>query len=139
MFDTNVVLDVLLNRQPFAKDAIDLFCAVEQSAMEGVLCATTITTIDYLCTKTIGRLAAKNAINGLLALFAIAEVNQNVLEAAISSEFEDFEDAVLYYSGLGQNVEGFVTRNAKDFGLSELPVYCPDGLCSVLHTQKPSK
>ena len=48
IIDTNVVLDVLLEREPFAKAAVNVFCLVEESRIEAFLCATTITTIDYL-------------------------------------------------------------------------------------------
>lgn len=59
LFDTNVVLDVLLNREPYVADAIELFSAVENTTITGLLCATTLTTIEYLCAKQSG-------INGLV-------------------------------------------------------------------------
>lgn len=62
LFDTNVVLDVLLNRVPHSGVAIELFSAVERKNIQGFLCATTITTVDYLATKAIGRAEAKEAI-----------------------------------------------------------------------------
>ena len=80
LFDTNVVLDVLLNREPYALDGITLFTAVENKIIQGYLCATTI---DYLSTKAIGRKPARLAISALLALFSIADVNRKTLVAAI--------------------------------------------------------
>ena len=53
VFDTNIVLDVLLEREPFASLSINLFNAVEQQVIQGYLCATTITTIDYLLSKSL--------------------------------------------------------------------------------------
>nr|VFK17255.1 MAG: hypothetical protein BECKLPF1236A_GA0070988_101666 [Candidatus Kentron sp. LPFa]VFK32503.1 MAG: hypothetical protein BECKLPF1236C_GA0070990_101696 [Candidatus Kentron sp. LPFa] len=47
LVDTNVVLDVLLDRTPFSSSAARIFALAEQSGMEGFLCATTVTTIDY--------------------------------------------------------------------------------------------
>lgn len=132
VFDTNVVLDVLLNREPYAINAISLFSAVENKIIQGFLCATTITTIEYLCAKNIGRKSAKQAINALLDLFAIAEVNQKILVAAIDSDFSDFEDAVLYQAGIYVGADGFVTRNIKDFSLAERRIYMPHELCGVI-------
>lgn len=134
LFDTNVVLDVLLNREPDAAEAIKLFGAVENKIIQGFLCATTITTVDYLCTKAIGRKPAKLAINALLELFSIAEVDKNVLVAAIESDFFDFEDAVLYQAGVYAGVDGFVTRNIKDFTLAKLAVYKPAELFSIIQS-----
>jgi predicted nucleic acid-binding protein len=93
-FDTNVVLDVLLKREPYAEVAISLFAAVEQGLIQGFLCATTITTLDYLVAKAKDKSVAKQATNHLLRLFSIVEVNQSILKAAVDSPFEDFEDAV---------------------------------------------
>ncbi|WP_019865352.1 PIN domain-containing protein [Methylovulum miyakonense] len=134
LFDTNVVLDLLLNREPFAKDAAILFNAVESCKIQGVLCATTITTIDYLCAKSIGGTLAKQAIKSLLELFLIAEVNQKILVAALDSSFADFEDAVLYQAGIYVGVDGLVTRNVKDFSSAESPVYTPPDLCQIIQT-----
>ena len=134
LFDTNVVLDVLLNREPDVVAGIELFCAVENKIIHGFLCATTLTTIDYLCTKAIGRKPAKRAINALLELFSIAEVDRKVLVAAIESDFSDFEDAVLYQAGVNVGVDGFVTRNVKDFILAEHPIYTPSELSGIIQS-----
>ena len=137
LFDTNVVLDVLLNREPYAVDAVQLFAAVESKVIDGFLCATTITTIEYLCAKSIGKNLATQAIHALLQLFAVAEVNQKILIAAVDSNFTDFEDAVLYQAGLYSGVDGIVTRNSKDFRLAEHPVYTPHELCSIIQNDQP--
>lgn len=134
LFDTNVVLDVLLNRAPHAPVAIALFSAVEKQIIQGFLCATTLTTVDYLATKAIGKAEAKIAVRGLLALFSIADVNQKVLEAAIFSDFADFEDAVLYQAGCYAEVDAVVTRNGKDFKTAERPIYSPDELWNMIQS-----
>lgn len=135
LFDTNIILDMLLNRPPYANDAISLVSMVEQNVIQGFLCATTITTIDYLCTKAIGKNLARNAVNQLLELFLIAEVNQTVLKNAVNSAFSDFEDAVIYQAGIYANVNGFVTRNTKDFKFAESPIYNPQELLHFIKTK----
>ncbi|MCX7087169.1 MAG: PIN domain-containing protein [Methylococcales bacterium] len=132
LFDTNIVLDVLLNRAPYSGVAINLMAAVEKRRITGYLCATTITTLDYLTTKAVGKQSAKAAITNLLELFIIAEVNQKTLQAAITSDFTDFEDAVLYYSGVNVGVDGFVTRNGKDFKTAALKIFDPTELWNVM-------
>jgi len=98
LFDTNIILDVLLSRKPFEETAIRLFSAVENNIIQGYLCSTTITTLDYLLSKSIGRDNSKHAIVSVLDLFNITEVNYRTLKAAVDSDFSDFEDAVLYFS-----------------------------------------
>lgn len=135
LFDTNVVLDVLLNRQPFATVAADLFSLVENNKIDGYLCATTMTTLDYLITKSLNRGQAKVAIQKLLTLFNICEVNTTVLELAIHSNFTDFEDAVQYFSGTCCDINALVTRNVKDYRHADLPVYLPDELWNILQVE----
>ncbi len=77
LFDTDIILDVLLDREPFADNAAYLLSKVERSEIIGFVCATTITTIH---TKALGSKEASRHIESLLSLFLIAPVNQVVLE-----------------------------------------------------------
>ena len=133
LFDTNIILDVLLIRNPFFALSANLLDAVESKDIDGFLCATTITTIDYLVTKFQNKYVAKLAISKLLSLYSIAEVNQSVLNFANTSNFSDFEDAVLYFSALNVGVDSIVTRNNNDFTSANLPVYTPNQLWDLIN------
>jgi len=132
LFDTNVVLDVLLDREPFAVDAAFLLSQVEQSKISGFLCATTVTTIHYLIAKAIGPQKAVRHIQSILSLFIIAPVNRVVLEQALTDSFTDFEDAVLHASACHAGVQSIVTRNVRDFNKAILPVFTPAELINAL-------
>jgi len=134
LFDTNIILDVLLNRKPFVELSVNLVSSVENKTIEGYLCATTITTLDYLISKSRNRETAKIEIQKLLTLFQIADVNSTVLTMAINSGFTDFEDAVQYFSGKCSNIDGLVSRNTKDYKKAVLPIYTPDELWSIIST-----
>jgi predicted nucleic acid-binding protein len=138
LFDTNVILDVLLDREPFSSPAASLFSQAEVGEIAGYVCATTITTIHYLARKVIGAESAMEAINRLMMLFEIAPVNRAVLETALSSEFEDFEDAVLHAAALHQGAQGIVTRDLNGFNKSNLNVYSPEELLIMLESQSSS-
>ncbi len=133
LFDTNIILDVLLIRNPFFALSANLLDAVESKDIDGFLCATTLTTIDYLVTKFQNKSVAKLAISKLLSLYSIAEVNQSVLNFANTSNFSDFEDAVLYFSALNVGVDSIVTRNNNDFTSANLPVYTPNQLWDLIN------
>ena len=132
LVDTNVVLDVLLARRPFVVASSEVFGLVEHSRVEGLLCATTITTIDYLLTQAMPRPAARQALQKILELFEIAPVNRAVLEEAIRSRMADFEDAVLDQAGRLAGAEVIVTRNQSDFRLASLKILGPDELLASL-------
>jgi predicted nucleic acid-binding protein len=136
LFDTNIILDVLLNREPFVKLSATLVSAVENKEIEGFLCATTITTLDYLISKETNRSKSRVEIRKLLGIFHISEVNVKVLELSLNSKFNDFEDAVQYYSGEYCSVNGLVTRNTKDYKQAKLPIYTPSELSHVINIKK---
>ena len=132
LFDTNIVLDVLLNRQPHVALSAKLMRAVENKQITGYLCATTITTLDYLLSKASSQRKARTALQQLLGLFEIAGVDKRVIDLSMQSKFDDFEDAVQYYSGECCGVAGLVTRNIKDYKPARLPVYLPNELLAQL-------
>ena len=136
LFDTNVVLDVLLKRQPFYSDASKLFAKVELGELNAYLGATTLTTIHYLATKVLGKAQARKEIDKLLLLFDVAPVNRSVLANAVRSSISDYEDAVLHEAALALNLDGIVTRNVRDFKKATLSVYGPDELLRGLEARK---
>ena len=69
LFDTNVILDLLLERQPHVEAAAALVARVERGQLKGCLCATTVTTIFYLASKVVGAEAAREQLKLLLGLF----------------------------------------------------------------------
>jgi len=132
LFDTNVVLDVLLNRQPFADDAAFLMSRVERSEINGLLCATTITTIHYLMAKALDSGSAIEHLRLLLSLFEIAPVNRVVIETALDCGFTDYEDAVITEAASHAGADYIITRNIRDFKNSPVPAYTPSGFIQVL-------
>lgn len=126
LVDTNVILDVLLERAPFADNSTRIMALIERKQSIGYLCASTLTTIHYLACKAIGNKAGRQAIQTLLQIYEVAPVDHKVLQAALNTGFKDYEDSVLYSAGVNAGVNAIITRNVKDFGSSELPVYTPE-------------
>ncbi|MEO2069609.1 MAG: PIN domain-containing protein [Desulfurobacteriaceae bacterium] len=132
LFDTNVILDVLLDRKPFSKPASNLLSKVEKGEITGVICATTITTIYYLVSKALNREKANECLDLLLNLVEVASVNRSVIETAGKLNFKDFEDAVIYASALHSKCSCIVTRNLEDFPTLKIPVFSPEEFLQVL-------
>ncbi len=128
LFDTNVVLDLLLDREPFSRDAARCFSMVESGEIEGWLCASTVTRLHYLIKRSVGAEKASDGISLILSLFEIAPVNKSVLESALRLPFKDFEDAVLHEAARYSNVDVIVTRNVTDLKSSSIPVQLPGSL-----------
>jgi len=134
LFDTNIILDVLLDRKPFSEHASYLMSKVERSEMNGFLCATTVTTIHYLLSKNLDKKSAITSINSIIALFEIASVNRLVIENALKSKFTDFADSVLHESARHAGAEYIITRNIKDFKSTKIPVFTPTEFLSMLES-----
>ena len=135
MFDTNVVLDLLLDREPFVKEAKRLISKVEQGEFVGLLCATTITTIHYLILKSNGKERSTEIIQSLLKLFEVASVTRIVLQDALEVNDKDYEDAVLYKSAYHAGANMIVTRDRKGFSKAELPVMNPKEFLVLLESR----
>lgn len=135
LFDTNVVLDVLLDRGSHAGPAAALMACIDNGLIEGSVCATTVTTIYYVAAKALGRDRALGALRRVLAVFAVASVDQAVLVAALWTGWPDFEDAVLHQATLVSGLDAIVTCDAAGFAGSLLPVFEPGALLAALGDQ----
>lgn len=125
LIDTNVVLDLLLDRAPHADAAAHLFDQVERGHITACLCATTITTVHHIAEKSLGDEAARGLIGRLLQLVELAPVTRPVIERALKSPMSDFEDAVLVQSALLAEAQAIISRNTRDFTHSPLRTYTP--------------
>ena len=132
LVDSNVVLDVMLGREPHLSDSAAVLAAVETAQCGGLLCATTVTTIHYIAERQIGSQASLARIAELMSIFGVAAVNQAVVGAAIERGMADFEDAVLHEAALQAGAHCIVTRNVGDFILAEIPVYNPAQFLAAL-------
>jgi predicted nucleic acid-binding protein len=129
LFDTNVLLDALLAREPFAKDAALLLEAIELGQIEGFMSATTVTDVHYLVSRqTRSPETAITAVTRLLELMAIGTVDRNVLEQAIALKFSDFEDAVQVACAMALDLDTTVTRDVDGFRDSHISALSPEEL-----------
>lgn len=131
LFDTNVVLDVLLKRDPHARPAAQLMSLVDQGHVEGYLCATTITTVHYLADKALGPKRAASLVATLLDVFRIAPMDGQVVAGALRLGFSDFEDAVVHEAAALAGATAIVTRNGRDFKGAKIAVFDPSEMLAA--------
>lgn len=136
LIDTNVALDYLLKRQPFAEAALELFGRIDEGEAVGVFGATTVTTIGYYLRKKVGTKAMFDCLASLLERFEVAAVDGRVLRDSLASGLGDFEDGVLHAAASNDGCTAIVTRNGADFRKSKLPVYSPDEFLALLRARK---
>jgi predicted nucleic acid-binding protein len=132
LIDTNIVLDLLLEREPFVEVTIALFDQIEQGNLEGYIAATTITNIFYIIRKTKGREVAFTAIHRLLIGLRFCAVDRQTVETALSLDLKDFEDSIQLACATLNQLDAIVTRDQKDFIGNNLPIYSPTELLNQL-------
>lgn len=137
LIDTNIVLDFLLWREPFLQDAERLFQAINTGQVIGYVTATTLTDIFYISRKQTRRIEqARQAVSETLTVMAICPIDRDVLELAFNSGLADFEDAVQIFSAVAQELDAILTRDAKGFLSSPVPVLSIQELLEQLASQK---
>jgi len=133
LIDVNVVLDVLLDRRPFAESSSAVWAAVEQGEAEGLLSAHAVTTLHYLNARAVGARAARETTEALLSVFNVAAVDESVLVSALALGWTDFEDAVTAAAARKAKCDAIVTRNPRDFTKSPIRVLAPSEAVAWLH------
>ncbi|MYE82909.1 MAG: PIN domain-containing protein [Gammaproteobacteria bacterium] len=132
VFDTNVLIDFFLDREPFSKEATDLIQRAERLEFQGLACATSVTTVDYLARKAVGLAEARAQVAFLLSILEVAPVNGAMLRAALDGDVRDFEDAVIAESARRANADYIVTRDLGDFAKSPVPAHTPESFRQLL-------
>lgn len=130
--DTNVVLDVLLNREPHVTFSAKVWATVETGKVEGMISAHAVTTIHYLIRKQLGNANAKRIVSSILNVFRVAPVDMLVLDEALNLDFADFEDAVTAAAAKVSNTDWIVTRDTKGFRNSPVRAFTPEAILPIL-------
>lgn len=130
--DTNVAIDYLAKRQPFAEDANRMITLCCQRGDELCMSALSFTTVYYVLKKQYGHKQLLVLLSELNNLFTVCAVDGQIMQQALISEFTDFEDAVQCYTASACNASVIVTRNVKDFSHSPLLAKTPAEILELL-------
>ena len=124
--DTNVVLDLLGERDPFYITAARIATLADRGKVRLIVSALTYSTVYYLLSKFESSEAAKEKIRKFKVIAETSDLTDKVVEQGLASKFKDFEDALQYYCALKTECNVLITRNGKDFKMSDIPVFSPD-------------
>ncbi|MBA2593846.1 MAG: PIN domain-containing protein [Gammaproteobacteria bacterium] len=131
LIDTNVVLDVLLERVPWVEDATALLDAIAKGQAEGHLASHAITTVYYIVERERNRAVAATAVSDLLQLLSVVPLASAAFQRALGLGLRDYEDGV-QAAALQMGADCLVTRNAKDFKGAPLTVRSPGEVLALL-------
>lgn len=128
--DTNILIDLLADRKPFSKFAVQIFHLSEKKTIKLFASSHSIATTYYILNKHIDDSSLRNIIDGLLNYVAIVSVDNDIIKKSLQSKHKDFEDAIqILCAHSVNNLHCIITRNIKDFKHSNLLVVSPDEFC----------
>ncbi len=125
LLDTNVILDFLLDRQPFAGPAEEVWQALHQGRAEGYVSPITPINVFYIARKMKGVDYARQLVVGLLTVCPACPLDDSAMQAALRLPLADYEDAVQLAGALAYQLDAIVTRDPDDFASASLPIYSP--------------
>jgi len=127
VIDTNVVMDVLANREPFVASSESVFALAAKNKIQAAITANTITDIAYLLRKHCHDIqVVRSSLANLMELFEVIEVSKDRCLKALESSLADYEDALLAECAKRWGAELIISRNLKDFIGSPVTAVTPD-------------
>ena len=132
--DTDVIIDFLIDRKPFSREAAIIFTLIEQRKLKGHISSLTFSNLYYVLRKFESHNKVISKLDSLSKLGIILKVDDQTIKYAIASGFPDFEDSMQYFCALESGkIDVIITRNIKDYRNSELPVMSPGDFLKTMH------
>jgi predicted nucleic acid-binding protein len=120
--DTNVILDLLAERKPFYESIAKLATLADQKKLALVTTPLSFTTVENILKRNENAEIVIDKLRKFKIICEVCDVNEEIVEKGLNSNFKDFEDSIQYYSAVEANCSIFITRNGKDFKNSSLPI-----------------
>jgi predicted nucleic acid-binding protein len=134
LIDTNVVLDILLNRPDFYTNSRAVFDLAEQKRITGYISASSITNIFYIASKVLkNNETVYQVIEKIAALFLIVPVTESTITDALALRWKDFEDAVQFTVAKENGIAYIITRNETDYKTADIPCMSPADFITQFH------
>lgn len=131
--DTNILIDLIANREPYSKFAIQIFKSAELKKIKIYTTSHAIVTTHYILKKYIDEKNLRLILSELTDLLNVIEVDSHIIKRALNSKHKDFEDAIQILSANSiDSIDFIVTRNLKDFKNSEIPALSPDEILNYI-------
>lgn len=133
LVDTNVILDLLLKREPYSIAAQTIITKCAEREVIGYLAAYSIPNLFYILRKNYTQKERRKFIKNLCDIFRISDLNEEKIISAIDNEdFTDFEDCLQEECAVEAMADYIVTRNPEDYKGSRVKVILPDEFVKLL-------
>lgn len=131
--DTNILIDLLADRPPFSKFAIEIFDLAEKKKVRLFTSSHSYVTTHYLLKKHVGEKELRELLYSLLDFINLISIDIPIIKKSLLSSHKDFEDAIQIFAANSITDMAFiVTRNLKDFKNVGITVLPPDEVIRFL-------
>ena len=124
--DTNVVIDLLGEREPFYESAAKIATLADKGKIQIFVSALTYSTTYYLLARFEDKEIVKEKIRKFKVIAETSDLTDKIVDKGLASKFLDFEDSLQYYCALTMDCKIIISRNGKDFKESDISVLTPD-------------
>ena len=135
LIDSNVILDVLQMRNPHYETSYEIFRMCYHKKVTGYISNLTFANIVYIMRKQLNGKKITETLESLSELFSFVNLKKLDFENAAKLEWKDFEDSIQYVTAERLKTDYIITRNVKDFQLSEIPVITPEEFLSKMQNE----
>ena len=122
LVDTNIILDLLAKRESFYSEAQQLFTLADKKQVLLYVSSLTLANTYYVLSQSLKIENARKILRKFKVLVDVLPMDDKIIDLALDSEFDDFEDAIQYFTAIENTLHLIVTRNLKDFKQSTIPV-----------------
>lgn len=133
LVDANILLDVLMNRQPHVTDSANIWKLCETGQAEGYISSLTFANLIYIMRKEINPKGIEIILDKLSLIFHFADLTSSDLISAAKLQWNDFEDAVQCVTAKRLNADYIITRNVKDFKESDIIAITPTNMLKLIN------
>jgi predicted nucleic acid-binding protein len=113
--DSDIILDLVQKRTPHFQPAVDLFTLIEENRVKGFVSPLIFSNLYYILRKVESRHFARDVLSRLKALLGVLTIDEKIIQLSLLSNFNDFEDAIQYYTAMENHLDYLVTRNKNDY------------------------
>lgn len=135
LLDTNIIIDFLGERKGFYDPAAKIITLADKKKIKIYVSAVSMATAYYVLAKYENKKASLEKVRKFKVLCEISSMNNKVFEKALNAPFDDFEDALQYFSAVEDNCDLIVTRNEKDYKTALIPVMSPENYLQTFKQQ----
>ena len=128
LIDTNIVLDVLMKREPHFQDSAAVWKLCETDQAEGYVSALSFANLVYVMRKELSPAQIQDVLDRMKLIFRFADFPASALSRAAELHWPDFEDAVQSVIAEQIDADCIVTRNVRDFKGSKITAFTPTEL-----------